>query len=204
MANDERELVTRTGLGSQGVMCSCKGCKWQASVKSKADEVQKAFESHRCEDFPEPWWKRTETLFKDLLKTDFKYLRDCGPTDYGLSETFVICEREGDKKYAISVDATEINVLKDNEVRDLLRSKIQDATTKQKKRGPLAYDKLEEPCSECGKPINVNDTKGRHCGHAVPLDQQERLKQKKKIREAEQGLDHKSKLPARAGPHPIK
>jgi hypothetical protein len=52
MANNKRELIARTGLGAQGIMCFCKGCNWQASVKPTDEEAQKAFDSHRCEDFP--------------------------------------------------------------------------------------------------------------------------------------------------------
>jgi hypothetical protein len=78
----------------------------------------------------ESWWKHAETLLKDLLRTDFKSLRNCGSGDHGLFATFIICEREGEKKFAISVGVNEgqVNALKENETRDLLRRKIRDVT----------------------------------------------------------------------------
>ena len=50
MATNKRELIVETKPGSQGYMCSCKGCNWKASVKATDEEAQKAFESHRCEE----------------------------------------------------------------------------------------------------------------------------------------------------------
>jgi len=52
MANNKRELIAKLGSGAQKVMCSCRGCSWEASVKPTDEEAQKAFDSHRCEDFP--------------------------------------------------------------------------------------------------------------------------------------------------------
>jgi ketol-acid reductoisomerase len=52
MADSKRELIATLGYGAQGVVCSCKGCDWGASVKPADEEAQKAFDSHRCEDFP--------------------------------------------------------------------------------------------------------------------------------------------------------
>ena len=52
MADSKRELIATLGYGAQGVVFSCKGCDWGASVKPADEEAQKAFDSHRCEDFP--------------------------------------------------------------------------------------------------------------------------------------------------------
>jgi hypothetical protein len=51
MVNNKRELIATLGYGAQRVICSCKGCTWEASVKPTDEEAQKAFDSHRCEDF---------------------------------------------------------------------------------------------------------------------------------------------------------
>lgn len=51
MANSKRELLATHKFGSQFVGCKCGGCNWKVSVKPTEEEAQKAFDSHRCEDF---------------------------------------------------------------------------------------------------------------------------------------------------------
>jgi hypothetical protein len=125
----------------------------------------------------ESWWKHTETQLRDLLKTDFKYLRDCGSTDHGLLATFAICERIGDKKFAISVDVNEIKTLRDDEVRDLLQRRIHDVMNNKRElvtKSELGVRDVLCSCRGCNwgasvKPEAVQETFHSHRCEDFPI-----------------------------------
>jgi hypothetical protein len=54
MVKNERALFVTPAVGGI-IACRCEGCKWGCTVggKDTNEDVQKVFDSHRCEDYPE-------------------------------------------------------------------------------------------------------------------------------------------------------
>jgi hypothetical protein len=57
MTKHKRELIARAAMNGPLIACQCSGCNWHASVQYFTNETageaaQKAFDAHRCEDYP--------------------------------------------------------------------------------------------------------------------------------------------------------